>query len=104
MSAFREWVSRLRGTFRRRADRDLEDELRLHLELAAEDATRRGDSPGRAARAATLRAGSHVQAIEALRDQRGLPWLDNLARDLRYAFRTLLRAPFVTTVAIVSLA
>ena len=42
--------------------------------------------------------------MEALRDQRGLPWLDNLARDLRHALRTLFQSPFVTIVAIMSLA
>ena len=46
MSTLREWVSRLWGTLRRnRTDRDLEEELRLHLELAAEDARRRAGSP-----------------------------------------------------------
>ena len=53
MATLREWVSRLWGTLsRNRADRDLEEELRLHLELAAEDARRRGGSPEGALRAA----------------------------------------------------
>ena len=39
MYTFREFVSRICGTPRtRRTDRDMEDELRLHLELATEDA------------------------------------------------------------------
>ena len=82
----------------------MEEELRLHLDLAAEDARRRGEPPESAARAARLRAGGIAQAMEAVRDQRGLPWLDNLSRDLRHSLRTLFRSPFVTTVAIVSLA
>src|SRR2546425_9736059 len=105
MAALREWTCRLRGTLRRnRADRDLEEELRLHLEFAAEDARRRGDSPERAARAARLQAGGVPQAMEALRDQRGLPWLQDLARDVRFGCRMLARNPGFTVVAVVSLA
>ena len=102
---FREWASRLWGTFRKsRADRDLEEELRLHLELAAEDAHRRGEAPEQAARAARIRAGGTVQAMEALRDQRGLPWLDDLARDLRHGCRMLAANPGFALVSVLSLA
>ena len=48
LAAIREFLSRLLGTFRaRRSDRDLEDELRTHLELAADEAQRRGEGPDR---------------------------------------------------------
>lgn len=105
MATLREWVSRLWGTLRRsRADRELEEELRLHLALAAEDARRGANSPESAERAARLRAGGIPQAMEALRDQRGLPWLEDLARDLRYGCRMLARSPGFTVVSVVSLA
>jgi predicted permease len=105
MMPLREWFTRLWGTFRRRRpDADLEEELRLHLELAAEDARRRGSPSGEAARAARLTAGSLAHAIEAQRDQRGFPWLEDLSRDLRHAVRTLARAPGFTVVAVLSLA
>src|SRR5688572_27818713 len=105
MMPLREWFTRLWGTFRRRRpDADLEEELRLHLELAAEDARRRGSPSGEAARAARLTAGSLAHAIEAQRDQRGFPWLEDLSRDLRHAARTLARAPGFTVVAVLSLA
>jgi len=42
--------------------------------------------------------------MEALRDQRGLPWLDDLARDLAYGCRMLARNPGFTIVAVLSLA
>jgi hypothetical protein len=89
----REWMHRLLGTLRpARRDGDLEEELRLHLELAEEDAGRRGLSAGDSARAARLEAGGPSQTMDALRDQRGLPWLDDLSQDVRYGWRTLRRS------------
>ncbi len=94
LTTARGWIARLWGTLRgRRDDRDLEEELRLHMELAAEDARRRTGSPDLAARQAAIRVGGVAQAMEALRDQRTLPWLADLSRDLRVAFRTLRRSP-----------
>lgn len=102
MATLREWITRLVGTVRpARRDRDLEQELRSHLELAAHDERHRGRPTDRAA---AVRAGGVAQALEALRDQRGLPWLDDLARDLRHALRLLRRDPLFTAVAVASLA
>ena len=42
--------------------------------------------------------------MEAVRDQRGLPWLDDLARDLRYGLRALRRNPLFASVAVLTLA
>ena len=99
------WIDRLVGTLnRRRRDTDLEEELRLHHELAAEEARRHGVAPDDAARAATLKVGTVVQAMDALRDQRGFHWFDDLVRDLRYAGRTLWRARAFTLTVVISLA
>ena len=105
MSALREWLTRLwtaLGSHRR--DDELEQELRLHLELAGDDARRQGRSAEAAARAARLEAGGVAQAMEALRDQRSLPWLDDLARDLRYGLRMLRRNPMFSLVVLLTLA
>ena len=104
MPTLREWVSRLWGTLRPHSNHEWQDELRHHLELAAEDARRRGDSPGDAARAARLRAGSMPQAIEAMHDQHGFPWIEDLARDLRHGLLALKRNPAFTTIAVLTLA
>jgi predicted permease len=104
MRALREWVARLWGTFRPgRRDADLEAELRLHLELATADQRRRSASE-HPAHAAGIRSGGVAQAMDAVRDQRGLPWLDDVVRDLRYALRSSLRNRVFTSVAVLTLA
>ncbi len=105
MATLREWFTRLWGTLRPgRRDAELEAELRLHLELATEDERRRANSREGAVRAAAIRSGGMAQAMEAVRDQRGLPWLDDLARDLRYGLRALRRNPMFASVAVLTLA
>ena len=99
-----EFARRLAGSLRRsRGDADLEEELRLHLELAAEDAALRGAGPAEAARAARLRAGGATQAMETLRDQRGLPRLEALAADVKFGWRQILRHRTASLSAVLSL-
>src|SRR2546430_4230582 len=101
MGILREWIHRLLETLLPgRSNDDLEEELRLHLELAAEDGRRRGFSSADSARAARLKVGGASQAMDAVRDQRGLPWLDDLARDVRHAFRTLGHTPMFAAIAL----
>jgi len=105
MRWFRDVIGRLRTAFRpRRIDRDLQDELESHLAMEADELRRRGHEPGAAARVAVLRAGGVAPAMDALRDERGLSWLLDAVRDVRYACRGLLRARGLAAVAVVSLA
>src|SRR5262249_15132825 len=85
-----------------RSDGDLERELRAHLDLAAEAAR----SPEGTAdnRTAMIQFGGVAQAMESLRDQRGLPWLETVARDVKYGIRSLRRNSTFTLVAAVTLA
>src|SRR4026207_1196738 len=105
MRTLREWIHRLwRTLLPRRHDSDLEQELRLHLELGAEDARRGGPNATDSMRAARLKAGGTSQAMDALRDQRGVTWLDDLPRDARHGVRMLRRTPVFTVVAALTLA
>jgi predicted permease len=107
MAILREWIARLWGTLcRRRADADLEAELRSHLELADADAGRAASAfAGGALRKTGMNQQRGVaQAMETLRDQRGLPWIDDFVRDARHALRLLRRNPVFAGVAVVSLA
>src|SRR5688572_13478152 len=90
MRLLREWLHRLGATawFGRR-DEDLAEELRAHAALAAESGRRTGGS---------------AQAMDALRDQRGFPWLDDFARDVNHGVRSLRRTPGFTAVALLTLA
>ena len=92
MRSLIEWTRRLFGSAGvSRPDEDLEEELRLHLELAREDAHLRGTPAAETARAARLRAGGLDQALERLRDQRGLPTLDALMTDVAFGWRQIVR-------------
>ena len=104
MAVLREFWRRFRGALRRNpADHDLERELRFHLELAEEELRGQGHSRAEAARLARVRLGGVPQALEAMRDQRGLPWLDDLRSDARVAARTLLRSPGFSLTALLTL-
>jgi putative ABC transport system permease protein len=104
MRSILELLRRLAGSLRSsRTDADLEQELRLHVEMASADEQRRGHSPAEAARLARLHAGNVALAMESLRDQRGLPWLASARADLIYAWRQILRHRVASLAVVLSL-
>src|SRR5690349_16738631 len=94
-------LSFLRG---RRMEQDLQAEIESHLAMQAAEFRERGLSPAAAHAAARREFGGVAQAMEDYRDRRGLPWLETLARDSRYALRGLAHNPGFTAAAVLSLA
>ena len=92
LSALRRAAARVRALFRASAlDRDLKDELLAHTLLLVEENLRRGMSAAEAERSARLALGPSLRLAEDHRAARGIPFVDALRQDLRYAFRTLRR-------------
>jgi predicted permease len=96
---------RLAELFRKpRRERELAAELESHLHLHIEDNLRSGMTPEEARRQALLELGGLEQTKEAYRDRKGLPMLETLLRDFRYAGRVLGKTPGFAFVVIFTLA
>ena len=89
---------------RRRLDAELDRDIQEHIELAIEENLRRGMTAEDATAAARRSFGNVAQMKENYRQERGLPWLDTIVRDIRLTFRSLRRDPGFAAVAILTLA
>jgi predicted permease len=98
-------LTRLWNLFRRRRlDRELSAELRYHLESLEAEYRALGLSAESARAAARRDFGGVVRAQEAYRDQRGIPMLEALWRDMRFSLRSMRRTPAVTLAVVATLA
>jgi predicted permease len=98
-------VLRLRSLLRRsRVERELEDELRFHLEQQIAENVASGMRPEEAEQAARRAIGGLEQFKEECRDQWRVTWAMNLLRDVRGAWRLLWRSPGFAVAAVVPLA
>ena len=88
----------------RRLDRELDAELSHHLESLEAEHRARGLSAEEARLAARRDFGSVSRTQEAHREQRGLPLVETLTRDLRFSLRSMRRTPVVTLAVLATLA
>src|SRR6516164_4987435 len=94
---------RLRSILRRsQEDSELEEELRFHLEARIQHEIAAGRTPEEAHYAALRAMDGIEQRKEECRDMRHTNIIDNLARDVRYATRTLARSPGFTLAALLA--
>jgi putative ABC transport system permease protein len=86
------------------AERELDDELRFHLEMETEANLRRGMAPWDARREAYRRFGGVERFKEQARDARGTRWAEDLVRDARLSARSLARSPSFAAAALLTIA
>ncbi|HUI41255.1 MAG TPA: ABC transporter permease [Terriglobia bacterium] len=104
----RRWYSvigmRLRAVLQRdRVERDLDKELRFHLQQQIEENVAAGMSPDEARYAAMRRLGGAEQIKEECRDMRRTAYLEDLGKDLRYTLRALRKSPGFAVAIVLSL-
>ena len=95
---------RFRTLFRRAdVERDLDDEIRDHIDQQTRFNITRGMSPVAARQAALVAFGGASRIKEEVRDQIRRPGIAELLQDLQYAWRMARRTPTLTAVVVVTI-
>ena len=99
-------LSRLLRTLLRQpeTEAEMEEEMRLHIELEAEELMRQGVEPMEAQRQAAISFGGVQQRKEDAIEEGTFWWIDDLRRDVRIATRSLMRHPTFTITSTLALA
>ena len=105
MKSLRRFFTRLSASLTGRRDEDrLRSEVEEHISLLANEFQRSGMAPEEAHRQAVLKFGAVESMKEEYREQAGLPLVDNLHRDVKFALRQLRKNPGFACTAILVLA
>lgn len=98
------WLRLLRLLRWRASEREIDEELRFHVEMEAEQYLRQGVDPAEARRRALIALGGLDRWREEVRAARGTAWIEDAVRDVRLAVRGLLRAPGFAVAAVGAIA
>ncbi len=109
MTVLRRWIARITAFVHglagsSRADDETREEMAAHLAMHIDENLRRGMSPDEARRTALLSTGGMTAAAESVREQRGIPLIESVMGDIRYAARALAAKPSYSIAVILTLA